>query len=59
MSEKVKKIVDMINAGASSMSLYRKRDYYRHITSISAEQRWQELGSRLRDSANKVVNSHQ
>lgn len=59
MSERVKKIVDMINLGASSMSLYRKRDYYRHVTSINAEQRWQELGARLRESANKVVNGHQ
>lgn len=59
MSGKVKKLAEMINFGASSMSLYRKRDYYRHVTSINAEQRWQELGMRLRESTNKVVNGHQ
>lgn len=58
MSEKVKKIVKMISLGASSMSLYNKRDYYRHIASINAEQRWRELGDRLRRSADKVVNEH-
>lgn len=58
MSGRVKKIVRMISDGASSMSLYRKRDYYRHIASIDAEQRWRELGARLRKSADKVVNNH-
>lgn len=58
MSERVKKIVNMLSTGASSMSLYRKRDYYRHIASIDVEQRWRELGARLRNSANKVVDNH-
>ncbi len=58
MSEKIGKIVKMINHGASSMSLYRKRNYYGYIASIDAEQRWRELGTRLRNSANKVVNDY-
>jgi hypothetical protein len=59
MSEKVKKMIKMISSGASSMSLYQKRNYYRHASSIDAEQRWRELGGRLRNAAEKVVNNHQ
>ena len=58
MSEKVRNIIKMISSGASSMSLYRKRNYYRHASSINAEHRWRELGGRLRGAAEKVVNNH-
>ncbi len=58
MSEKIGKIVKMINHGASSMSLYRKRNYYGYIASIDAEQRWQELGVRLKISTDKVTKVH-
>lgn len=59
MSEKLRKIAKLINSGTSSISLYRKRDYYRHIASINAEARWYELGTRLRASADKVVRNYQ
>ena len=54
MSEKLRKIAKLINSGTSSLSIHRKRDYYRHIASINAEARWYDLGARLRDSADKV-----
>ena len=59
MSEKLRKIAKLINSGTSSLSIHRKRDYYRHIASINAEARWYDLGARLRDSADKVVRNYQ
>ncbi|MCI7266951.1 MAG: hypothetical protein MR545_06990 [Veillonellaceae bacterium] len=59
MSEKLRKIAKLINSGTSSLSIHRKRDYYRHIASINAEARWYELGARLRASADKVVRNYQ
>lgn len=54
MFERLRKFVKLINSGTSSISIYRKRDYYRHIASINAEASWYDLGARLRDSADKV-----
>ncbi|MDY4485849.1 MAG: hypothetical protein SPE14_07085 [Anaerovibrio sp.] len=59
MSEKLRKIAKLINSGTSSLSIHRKRDYYRHIASINAEARWYDLGARLRASADKVVRNYQ
>ncbi len=59
MSEKLRKIANLINSGTSSISIHRKRDYYRHIASINAEARWYDLGARLRASADKVVRNYQ
>lgn len=58
MSEKLRKIAKLINSGTSSISIHRKRDYYRHIASINAEARWYDLGARLRASADKVVRNY-
>lgn len=59
MSERLRKIAKLINSGTSSISIHRKRDYYRHIASINAEARWYDLGMRLRASADKVVRNYQ
>lgn len=59
MSEKLRKMAKLINSGTSSISIHRKRDYYRHIASINAEARWYDLGARLRASADKVVRNYQ
>ena len=59
MFERLRKFVKLINSGTNSISIRRKRDYYRHIASINAEARWYDLGMRLRASADKVVRNHQ
>ena len=59
MFERLRKFVKLINSGTSSISIHRKRDYYRHIASINAEARWYDLGARLRASADKVVRNYQ
>ena len=59
MSEKLRKIFKLINSGTGSISIHRKRNYYRHIASINAEARWYDLGVRLRASADKVVKNYQ
>ncbi len=59
MPEKLRKIAKLINSGTNSISIRRKRDYYRHIAAINAEARWYDLGLRLRASADKVVRNHQ
>ena len=59
MPEKLRKSAKLINSGTNSISIRRKRDYYRHIASINAEARWYDLGLRLRVSADKVVRNHQ
>lgn len=58
MYEKLRKIAKLINSGTSSISIHRKRDYYRHIASINAEARWYDLGARLRASTDKVVRNY-
>ncbi len=57
--KKINEAIKMISYGVSSMSLYRKRNYYKHISSINPEERWRELGSRLRCATDKVVKKYQ
>lgn len=58
MSKKVELLTEKIFHGVASLSINKKRDYYRHVHSdvaLSTNERWQMLGARLRKSADKVV----
>lgn len=58
MSKKIALLTDKIFRGVASLSINKKRNYYRHIHSdvaSSTNERWQMLGARLRRSADKVV----
>ena len=57
--KKINEAIKMISHGIDSISLYRKRDYYKHISSTNPEERWQNLGSRLRRAADKMVKNYQ
>lgn len=62
MSKKVALLTEKIFHGVASLSITKKRDYYRHIHSdvaSSTNERWQMLGARLRKSADKVVKQYQ
>lgn len=62
MSKKIALLTDKIFRGVASLSIAKKRDYYRHINPdivSSTNERWQMLGTRLRKSADKVMKQYQ
>lgn len=59
MTEKLRKIAKMIISSTNSISIYNKRNYYRHADDINSDLRWLNLGARLRTSMNKVVHNYQ
>lgn len=52
--KKINEAIRIISHGVGSISLYRKRDYYKHISSTSPEERWPDLGFRLRCAADML-----
>ena len=58
MVEKISRTVQKILLGVSSLRLYKTRDRKRYALNrkfLTAEERWREIGTRLRESTYKVV----
>ena len=56
--ENISKVIVMIFNGVDNLNFYSKRNYHREIPKItipSPEERWQNVGNRLKNAMFKVV----